>query len=364
MSGHPLTSAQILLTCGTGGVGKTTMAVVLGLAAAHAGRRVLVLTIDPARRLANALGLEAFDDAVHPVWPRPPDSAAKEGGSLDCAMLDVKRTFDRVVRQYAPSAESAEAILGNPLYQQLAGTITGSQEYMAMERLYELTETAHPYELIILDTPPTHQALDFFRAPQRMVNALTGSMLQLFVKPAAFAGKIGARLLAHSSDTLLKFFGKITGVDLLREISALIVSAVSLFDGFRERAAAVDLLLRDPRSQIVLVTTPNTEQLLDARAFLHSADSLGMHVGGIILNRVTPDFPLPASIPAPTSPIEHHVVALGVQLAAQRRADLACRDQLCANIAEAIPLWLMPAEAHEITNLEDLTRLAHLYHHE
>ena len=350
---HALTSARTLLICGTGGVGKTTTSVVVGLAAAQLGRRTLVLTVDPARRLANVLGLAAFDHDIHRVWEHTPRNAEPtRAGSLDCMMLDAKRTFDRVIERYAPDADSAKKILHNPLYQQLSTMIAGSQEYMAMEQLYDLMQSTD-YDLIILDTPPMHQALDFFRAPLRMVNAVSGSMLKLFLKPTLMASKWGAALLSRGTDKLLRMFGRLTGAEMLHEISELIMSAVGLLGGFKERAEAVQAMLRAENAGLIIVTVPQRELILDAQHFLAEVETLGMQIRGIILNRTTPmfgKFPPHQSLPA------------GLRdLAAQCEQRRAIEQQLTRTLAKntpRCPLHCIMERVQPPTTLQELLSVA------
>ncbi|MBI4238910.1 MAG: ArsA family ATPase [Deltaproteobacteria bacterium] len=346
-----LTTYHILLTCGTGGVGKTTLAAALGVAAARAGRRTLVLTIDPARRLADALGIKTFSDQAQRVWPK---KGAKEAGTLDAMMLDVKGTFDRVIERYAPDRRAAQTILNNPLYQQLSTAIAGSQEYMAMERLYEVV-AQDAYDLIILDTPPTQHALDFFQAPQRMVRALSDSMLKLFTAPALAAGKFGAKLFARGADRLMQLFGRVTGVELLQEMADLIQSTVGLFGGFAARADAVHQLLRAPTTGIVLVVGPQRDLLDDAQTFATAATEQGMHLAGVILNRAMPAFAAAPTLPATLDP------ALAARL---RDNDARCRDvqraqqaafhALQAALPPDLPHWTIPERATPPQRLDDL----------
>ncbi len=352
-----LADARIILTCGTGGVGKTTTSVLLGLAAAQMGRRVLVLTVDPARRLANALGLAAFDQAMHPIWRAAGPNAR---GSLDGMMLDAKRTFDRVVERYAPDPETAAKILRNPLYEQLSTMIAGSQEYMAMEQLYEITQSAN-HELIILDTPPSHQALDFFQAPLRMVNALSGSMLKLFVKPTLLAGRLGAALFAKGGNTLMRMFGRLTGVEMLQEISDLILSAVNLFGGFEERARAVQAMLRQSDCGIILVTLPHTELIDDAERFIAETTTLQMQVRAIIMNRTVPDFPalppytaIPERLRAPLAPL----FRVAEHCAQRATAESALQQRLARQDGTTFSVYRVPEQQGTLTDLPELLTIA------
>lgn len=357
-----LATTRILLVCGTGGVGKTTTSVILGLAAAQQGRRTLVLTVDPARRLANALGLTAFDHEIHRVWESEARTTSHAPrGSLDCMMLDAKRTFDRVVERYAPDATTAHKILHNPLYQQLSSMIAGSQEYMAMEQLYEIVQST-AYDLIILDTPPTHQALDFFRAPLRMVNALSGSMLKLFLKPTLAAGKWGAALLARGTNKLLRVFGNLTGAEMLHEISELVLSAVSLLGGFEARAQAVNALLRSPDAGIVLVTIPVPELIADGQQFLRESRKLGMHIRGVILNRTMPEFenfPPEATVSAELAPLYR----LAEQCRQRHAQEARLRKTLIPRGAKDIAVHNIPERSEPMNSVEELRAAAQVILH-
>ncbi len=349
---------RILLTCGTGGVGKTTVAAALGLAAAQRGRRVLVMTIDPARRLADAMGLTSLGNEPQRVWQ------ATRDGFLDCMMLDAKRTFDRVIERYAPSAEVAQRILHNKLYVQLSSAITGSQEYMAMEQLYQHTLDAH-YDLIILDTPPSQHALDFFTAPQRMTRALTDSMLKLLLKPSLVAGRWGARLFARSTTTLLRMFGSITGAEMLQEMVELLTGATELFTGFEQRAQAVQKMLRDESTGILLVTVPSEDQLRDARHFLQEARASHMHLEGILFNRVTPQFDEAAVTTPSADDAMHSALRTALTQLHARLLDARTREQqLIAQYTEALqpplPIGQLPLQTRPIHRLEDVMAVADL----
>lgn len=386
----PLKEAHILLTCGTGGVGKTTIAAALGMAAARLGRRTLVLTIDPAKRLANALGISDMSHEVQHVWPLAPKdegrrtrdekadrkaaasfvrareargrpSSIESDGILDCMMLDVKRTFDRVIERHAADVESAQTILKNPLYQQLSSMITGSQEYMAMEQLYEVV-SEHDYDLIILDTPPSQHALDFFHAPERMVRALSDSMLRIFIKPSMMAGKLGARLLSRGAETVMRFFGSITGAEFFQEISDFLMSTVGLFGGFHERAKVVQTMLRQASTGIVLVTSPQEDLVRDARHFIREATQDRMRLAGVIINRAMPDFgkadraaAVTGGVPQKLGQLLEHHLAHCHELHTRER-------QIAADLADLAPrrtpALCLAQRDHEMNNLEDVTNLA------
>jgi anion-transporting ArsA/GET3 family ATPase len=348
-----LTTNQILLVCGTGGVGKTTTALVLGCAAAALGRRTLTLTVDPAQRLANALGLDGFDTEIHTI--------PTAHGHLDAMMLDAKRTFDRVIERHAPNEATAQKILTNPLYGQLSSTIHGSQEYMAMEQLYEVTQS-QSYDLIILDTPPTHHALEFFQAPQRMINALSGSMIQLFLKPSLQAGRLGAKFVGKGAATMRRLFGRITGVELLQEMSDLLMSSVALFGGFQERATAVQTMLEHDATGVILVTTPHGADTPETLGFLHELAALPLQLRMIFLNRALPHFALDAPPKKVLTKREAAAHKLYRHLLATGRAQQVRETQLVATLAQrvgkAIPIRTIAERTTEITHVEELTAMA------
>lgn len=350
-----LTSATILLTCGTGGVGKTTSAAALGLAAAQLGRKTLVLTIDPAKRLAQALGLDTLASTAQRIW-----SAPTGNGSCDCQMLDAKRTFDRVIERYAPDKKTAQGILANPLYQQLSSIIAGSQEYMAMEQLFELANT-RTYDLIILDTPPSSQAIDFFQAPARLIHALSDSMLKLFIAPTLRAGRFGAQLLQKGANTVLKLFGRVTGAEMLQEITDLLLSTVSLFGGFGDRAHAVQAMLRDRTTGIILVTIPHNDLIADAITFAREAKSEKMRIVGGIINRIIPDFGDPDAAPdapplaKPLATQLHHNWATTFAARAQQ---LGRTGQLTKALGSRVPLVFIDDRAENVHSLEGLQSMA------
>jgi anion-transporting ArsA/GET3 family ATPase len=270
-------------------------------------------------------------------------------------MLDTKRTFDQVIERYAPDARTAQTILCNPLYQQLSTIIAGSSEYMAMEKLYELS-TAHHYDLIILDTPPSAHALDFFRSPERMVRALTDSMLKLFVKPGMAAGKIGARLLSRGADTVMKMFGRVTGAEFLQEIADLMMSTVSLFGGFHDRAEEVQALLRAKTTGIILVTAPDTTLIEDAIDFVQQATAEQMHLAGAICNRMLPALPeTPQATPAD---LPNYLRDNFATYTTQWQEQHATFDDLRTTLPKRVPLITMTQRDHAVNNLEDLQTLA------
>src|SRR6056297_2650402 len=283
--GAAVADSHVLVTTGAGGVGKTTTAAALGYAGARAGRRTLVLTIDPARRLAQALGLDHLDDEPAQV-PVTTDA----GGALWAMMLDMGTTFDRLIDRHATTPANARAIKANRIYRTLSSTLSGTQEYMAMERLHELHDTGE-WDLIVVDTPPTRSALDFLDAPKRMTSFLEGRLLSLLLKPGMVAGKGIGRLVGAGATTFMRVAGKVTGMDLLEDLSDFFRNFDGMYDGFKQRAEEVLVLLQDPASRFVVITSPEPPPLREARYFLERLEQEGLHAAGVVVNRIHPEVP-------------------------------------------------------------------------
>jgi anion-transporting ArsA/GET3 family ATPase len=274
---------KVIACVGSGGVGKTTMSAAIALMAAECGRRACVLTIDPARRLADAMGVEALDNAPTRVSEARFDAAGlrRPDGELWAMMLDAKRTWDDLVTRFAPSPEQAQRILENNYYQQISSALAGSQEFMAMEKLYELHESGR-YDLVVLDTPPTRHALDFLDAPAKMMGFMDEGVLKVFMAPS----KLGLGVLQNSTILMLKGLQTITGFNVLRDISEFVRSFSGMHAGFRDRAGAVESLLRQDDSTFVLVTSPNPATIDEARYFFFKLAEYRMPFGGFVVNRV------------------------------------------------------------------------------
>ena len=278
--------AHVLVTTGAGGVGKTTTAAALGLAAAERGRRALVLTIDPARRLAQAMGLEHLGDEPTPV----PLGDRNGDGELWAMMLDMQTTFDRLIDRHATSPGKADAIKANRIYRTLASTLSGTQEYMAMERLHELHE-AGEWDLLVVDTPPTRSALDFLDAPKRMSSFLEGRLLQVLLKPGMIAGRGIGRVVGVGATAFMRVAGKVTGMELLEDLADFFRNFEGMYDGFKARADRVLELLRDRDSRFVVVASPEPPPLREARFFLERLEQEGLHAAGLVVNRMRPELP-------------------------------------------------------------------------
>jgi len=353
---------------GCGGVGKTTVTAALGVAAARQGKRVLTLTIDPAKRLAQSLGLERMtgeeqkvDDAV---FAR---AGMKVTGSLTVMMLDTKRTFDDLVHRFASSEEKRDRILNNRLYRYVSTNLAGTQDYMAMEKLLSVKDDAR-YDIVILDTPPTRNALDFLEAPDRLVEALDGPAIRWFIQAFDGSRKFSLNLVAQSVAVVLRGVSKLTGGGFLEQIAELITDLNDLFGGFRDRAARVAAAFRGKDVAYVMVTSPAPLAIREVRYFAERLRDAGMQSDAFVVNRVStapPSRPGPAEI---RTGLERHALSLGpdaegrigkalddeIRLAARDAGHLAevtaLRDGLSAN-SPIVKLASLPTDVHDIATL-------------
>jgi anion-transporting ArsA/GET3 family ATPase len=294
-----LRGRHVAVCVGPGGVGKTTTAAALALSRALEGGRVLVCTIDPARRLANALGLTALGN-VEARIPEARLSAAglRPRGELWAMMLDVKRTWDDLVARHAPDPARRDRILQNRLYQQMSAALAGSQEYMAMEKLHELA-VDRDYDLIVLDTPPTAHALDFLDAPSRILDVLGNDAARTLLAPALGAGKLGLRLAQLSGGYVAKGLARFTGQQALADLGDFLQNFQGMYEGFKQRAAAVRALFTRPETGFVLVSSPSPLSVDEVLAFHERLRAEGMPIAGLVLNRLTEDL-WPGEAPLPT----------------------------------------------------------------
>lgn len=274
---------RIIVCCGSGGVGKTTIAAAVGLRAAERGRHVVVLTVDPARRLAQSMGLTSLDNTPRPVTGVR-TSGTQPSGSMHAMMLDMKRTFDEIVESHA-DPDRATQILANPFYQSLSSSFAGTQEYMAMEKLGQLRR-ADDWDLIVVDTPPSRSALDFLDAPQRLGRFLDGRLLRLLVAPAKLGGRTGLKVLNASFGMVTGVVTKIIGSQLLRDVQTFVSAMDTMFGGFRERAEYTYRLLRAPGTAFLVIAVPEPDALREASYFVERLERDGMPLAGLILNRV------------------------------------------------------------------------------
>jgi anion-transporting ArsA/GET3 family ATPase len=289
MSLSGLEGRRVIVCCGSGGVGKTTISAGIALALANNGARVAVVTIDPARRLAAALGLAELGDEPRQVAIGPTGGS----GELWALQLDAKATFDRLVRRHAPTPEAAERILANRIYAHLSGAVAGSQEYMAVERLNELTDDPR-FEVIVLDTPPAQNALDFLDAPTRITHFIEGKSLRMLLSPGAAAGNLGWKMLHAGSSTVFSILERVTGAQLLRDLSEFLGAFDGMYSGFSERAERVRTLLHSPRAAFVVVSSADDEPVREAVTLVERLTADGYPLGPAVMNRIRPRADLPA----------------------------------------------------------------------
>jgi anion-transporting ArsA/GET3 family ATPase len=268
-------------------VGKTTTSAVLALGAARLGRRAIVVTIDPAKRLADTLGLEALGNVAHEI-PRSrwdADGTSAPDGRMFALMLDTPSTFDELVRRYAHSPEQTERILDNRFYRNIAGAMSGTQEYMAMEKLHELHEEG-AYDLIVVDTPPTRHALDFLDAPERLTRLLDNRIFRILMAPT----RTGLRFAGAALQAFFRTVAKVVGAEVIDDVVAFFRAFEGMEQGFRERAATMTELLGAPTTGFVLVTSPRRDAVQEAEFFASRLDESGLEVSALVVNRVHPDF--------------------------------------------------------------------------
>ena len=278
---------RIIVCCGSGGVGKTTTAAALGLRAAERGRHVVVLTVDPARRLAQSMGLSSLDNTPRPV-PGATRGGSQHGeaagGTLHAMMLDMKRTFDEIVEAHSDPDRAAQ-ILANPFYQSLSSSFAGTQEYMAMEKLGQLRR-ADEWDLIVVDTPPSRSALDFLDAPQRLGRFLDGRLIRLLSTPTKAGGRAYLKFMTAGFTMVTGVITKIIGVQMLRDVQTFIAAFDTMFGGFRERAEDTYRLLQAPGTAFLVIATPEPDALREASYFVDRLSSDQMPLAGLIVNRV------------------------------------------------------------------------------
>ena len=273
-----VTERSVVVCCGSGGVGKTTVSATIALAAARAGRRACVVTVDPARRLADALGVQSLPNT-------PVEVAGDWPGHLHALMLDSKGTFDDLVERYARTPEQAESILANRLYQNLAGALSGTQEYMAMEKLYELVHSEE-FDIVVVDTPPTRNALDLLDAPRRLTRFLENRLFRALLVPT----KMSLRAVGVATQALLRTISKVAGAEIVQDAVGFFQAFEGMEDGFRSRASAVHELLADPATAYVLVTSARPDAVTEAGFFAEKLAERDVAVAALVVNRIAPSF--------------------------------------------------------------------------
>jgi anion-transporting ArsA/GET3 family ATPase len=345
--------AEVIVCAGSGGVGKTTVAAALAIAAAQAGRRAAVITIDPARRLADAMGT-ALDNEPRPVpgpWP----------GSLAASMLDTRQTFDDLVTRYAASAEQRRRILANRFYANIANALSGTQEYMANEKLYELLQSGR-FDVVVVDTPPSRNALDFLDAPNQLARLLDHRVYRVLTAP----GRGVTRIVGRAAQTVVRLGARVVGASVIEDAVAFFSAFEGMESGFRTRARTVRDLLGSERTAFVLVASPRAETVDEAEQFAGRLAQQGIAVKALVVNRVNPRFGIdPARAAelraaatrsdAATAPLWHNLADL-LEVAARDEATITA----LAALAEPDAVVRVPLLDHDIANLDELGALSTL----
>ncbi|MGK2932284.1 MAG: ArsA family ATPase [Solirubrobacterales bacterium] len=353
---------RICICAGSGGVGKTTSSAAIALGMAARGHKVCVLTIDPAKRLADSLGLEELGNEATQVDPKliPKHAGNGNGGELWAMMLDAKETFDNLVARHAEDAEARDRVLNNRIYQQISGALAGSQEYMAMEKLFELHSEGR-FDLLVLDTPPSRNALDFLDAPSRLTQFIEGKSLQIFIKPSGFAAKVAGR----GAGVALSVLKRLVGFDLLADLSEFFTAFSGMIDGFQDRAHRVSALLADEETCFVIVCGPQSDQVDEAVFFHSKLMESDMNFGGAVVNRVR--YRLGTKIPkigALTEKLEPELERDGLAKAVARTLieydQLALRDEknisrLRESLTDDEPVIRVPYLDTDVHDIEGLS---------
>lgn len=356
-----LADRHIVVCTGAGGVGKTTTSAALALRAAEGGRRVIVCTIDPARRLAQSLGLDALGNAPR-VVDRSSFGRRPPAGELHAMMLDMKRTFDEMILEMT-SPDRAERIFGNPFYRHVSSTLAGTQEYMAMEKLWELHEEGR-WELIVIDTPPTRSALDFLDAPRRLTDFLEGRFLRLMLWPYIKGATGGFKALNVGMRAVLKTVTRITGSELFSDVAEFFAAFEGMYGTFKARAVRVRELLGARRTAFVVVTGPTEATLREARYFARRLAEERMPLGGIVVNR-THDVPAVAGLEDPRglAARAEGTIARALEAYADWRAVSVREERLLAGALgdlHGVPVWRVPDLSDDVADVPALRRIGEL----
>ncbi|SDQ73652.1 ArsA family ATPase [Thermostaphylospora chromogena] len=355
-------ATRIVICCGSGGVGKTTTAAALGLRAAERGRTVVVLTVDPARRLAQSMGLTELDNTPRPV------PGVEGDGALYAMMLDMKRTFDEIIEAHA-DPERARQILTNPFYQSLSSNLAGTQEYMAMEKLGQLHRTGE-WDLIIVDTPPSRSALDFLDAPERLGRFLDGRLIRVLTGPARAGGRSAFKLFNAGFGIIAGVLTKVLGAQVLKDIQTFVGALDAVFGGFRQRAEQTYRLLQSPGTAFLVVAAPERDAMREASYFVERLADERMPLAGLVVNRVHTSAAARLSAARSTAAAEeleargeHELTAAVLRLHASRM-QLAAREhreqEHFVSAHPTVPLAQVPAMPTDVHNLTSLRQVAAL----
>ena len=370
-----LTNQRVIVCCGSGGVGKTTVSAALAMAIAAAeNKRVMVLTVDPARRLATALGIKALrSEPVIVPAERLRRAGMRPRGQLVAAMLDMKSTWDRMIERYAPNREAAERILANPFYKGISTTFVGSQDYMAMEELYEL-HSGGDYDCIVVDTPPSRNALDFLEAPTRITDFVGGRLLAWLARPS----RLGWRALNVAATPFLRMADRLLGADVLEELASFVRDVQGLYGGVQQRAAEVYRLMRSKQTGFLVVTTLDPQPFAEAEFFCDKLREYSMPLRGVVVNRVLPDWLLDREgVAAATAMVDDRAVAAWMRSVAGGSvpADLprrlgeafldlhAMAERNAAQVERLarlgrVPVARLPLAEHDVHDIESLAQIA------
>jgi anion-transporting ArsA/GET3 family ATPase len=345
-----LQGKKIILCCGSGGVGKTTTSAAIAIYAARQGKKVVVCTIDPARRLANSLGLTGIGH--DPVRIEPALYGGEAGkGELWAMMLEPKRSFDSVIEKYAPDPETRTRILNNQIYVSIAGRLAGSQEHGAIQKLYDLDQSGK-YDLVVLDTPPTQNAIDFLDAPRKMVDAVDSPAIQWFIKPFQKTGSFSLKVLSFSASFVLKNIGRFTGMSFLERVAEFFLDFQHLTQGFREGAARVYERLRSPEVGFLVVTSPEPLAIREGLYFHDRLHESEMPFLGFVVNRCRTPF---GDIAPSTAPSQATAIAYK---ALQQQPELSGQpDYVLQDLARALGQNLLDLNLLAASDLDQLSGL-------
>ena len=347
--GTLVTERSVIVCCGSGGVGKTTVSATFALAAARAGRRACVVTVDPARRLADSLGVESLPNTPTEVegdWP----------GHLHALMLDSKGTFDDLIHTYARTPEQAEGIMANRLYQNLVGALSGTQEYMAMEKLHELVESG-AFDLVVVDTPPTRNALDLLDAPRRLTRFLENRLFRALLLPT----RMSLRAVGLATQALLRTLAKVAGAEIVQDAVAFFQAFEGMEEGFRVRAGAVRRLLADPLTAYVVVTTARPDAVAEASFFAEKLTERHVAPAALVVNRIHPHFGEPGPdrdgegdradrFSGPLGALEANLADLNEVARSEDGSYAALAAQVAPAVVGRIPLF--GADVHDLDGLK------------